>query len=143
MKTPDDRFDSRWKTVAGTALVLLVASVLPSPLRRHPEFSRFGPDKFLHLLGHAWLTVTLVDAFATDRLDVGPAAVVAVVCSLLHALVTGFLQQYVPGRVPERADLVAGFIGSVVGVLGWWYVSDARTASYSREEHQRTTTESA
>jgi len=143
MKTPDDSFDSCWNTVAGSALILLVASLLPSPLRRHPEFSRFGPDKFLHFLGHAWLTVTLVDAFATDRLDVGPAAVIAVLCSLVHGLLTGFLQQYVPGRVPERADLVAGFVGSVGGVLGWWYVSEAKTTSHHREKDEGTPAESA
>lgn len=143
MKTPDDRFDSRWKTAAGSALMLLVASLLPSPLRRHPEFSRFGPDKFLHFLGHAWLTVTLADAFATERLEAGPAAVVAVGCSFVHGLLTGFLQQYVPGRVPERADLVAGLVGSMAGVLGWWYVSEAKSGSDSCEKHQHTRTENA
>ncbi|WP_128226406.1 VanZ family protein [Halobacteriaceae bacterium SHR40] len=143
METPDDRFDSRWKSVVGTALVLLVASVLPSPLGRHPEFSRFGPDKLLHILGHAWLTVTLADAFETDRLDAVSTGIIAVSVSFVHGLFTGFLQQYVPGRVPERADLVAGLVGSVLGVLGWWYVSEARTPDHPPESHQPTTTENA
>jgi VanZ family protein len=143
METSDERFDARWKTAAGSALVLLVASLLPSPLGRHPEFNRFGPDKILHVLGHAWLTVTLADAVATERLDVGPAAVVAVLLSVLHGLLSGFLQQYVPGRVPERADLVAGFVGSVGGVLGWWYVSEAKTAPHHREQNRGTPTEHA
>jgi VanZ family protein len=138
METPDAGYLSRWKTAVGTALVLLVASVVPSPLGRHPEFSRVGPDKLLHFLGYAWLAVTLADAFATDRLDVGQAAAVGVGGSFAHALVTGFLQQYVPGRVPERADLVAGLVGSVVGVLGWWYLSDPKPASHPREEQEHT-----
>lgn len=141
MKTPDAGSVSRWKTAVGTALVLLLASVVPSPLGRHPEFNRFGPDKLLHFLGHAWLAVTLADAFATDRLDAGPAAAVGVSGSFVHALVTGFLQQYVPGRVPERADLVAGLVGSVVGVLGWLYVSESKPASHTREEQEQTPTE--
>lgn len=140
MNASDRRFDSGWKTVAGSALVLLVASVLPSPLGRHPEFSRFGPDKFLHFLGHTWLTVALVDAVATDHLDAGPAAVVAVVCSVGYGLLTGFLQQFVPGRVPERADLVAGSIGSVVGALSWWYLFQQKTASDNSAEQRRKST---
>lgn len=119
-----------------TALVLLVGSLVPSPLGRHPDFNRFGPDKFLHFLGHAGLAVTLADALATDRLNVSWAGVVAVICSFVHGLITGFLQRYVPGRVPERADLVAGLFGSVVGVLGWWYKFDTSVESRSREQQQ-------
>ena len=110
-----------WKRVCATALVLLVAAVVPSPLQRHPEFDRFGPDKLLHLVGHACFAVSLADAFATDRFDPVRAGVLAVVCSTLYGLLTGFLQQYVPGRLPERADLTAGVFGSVLGVLGWYW----------------------
>lgn len=141
MKSWTEKIDSRWKRVVVTALVLLVGSVLPSPLRRHPEFSRIGPDKLLHALGHACLTVTLADALATDGLDVGRAGVVAVVCSFVHGFVIGLLQRRVPGRVPERADLVAGLLGSVVGALGWWSVFDARMASSARVTHQSTCTD--
>lgn len=125
MESSDERCDSGWRSAVRTALVLLVAAVLPSPLPRHPEFDRFGPDKVLHFLGHAWLTVTLVEALTPDRLNAAPAGVVAVVFSLVHGLVTGFLQRYVPGRVPERADLVAGIIGSVTAALGWWYRTES------------------
>lgn len=133
MKIRNHRFDSRWTPVVVTALVLLVGSLLPSPLGRHPDFSRFGPDKLLHFLGHACLAVTLADALATDRLNVAWAGVVAVVCSFVHGLITGFLQRYVPGRVAERADIVAGLVGSVVGVVGWWYNFDTEVESPANE----------
>jgi len=120
MECPGVRFDSDWGAVLCTALVLLVAAVLPSPLRRHPEFDRIGPDKFLHFLGHAWLTQTLIDAFSTDRRSDVSVGVFAVTLSFVHGFLTGFLQRYVPGRVPERADLVAGLVGSLTVVLGWW-----------------------
>ncbi len=140
MNSRNRRYDSRWKAVVVTALVLLVGSLVPSPLGRHPDFSRFGPDKLLHFIGHACLAVTLADALATDRLNVSWAGVVAVVCSFVHGLVTGFLQRYVPGRIPERADLVAGLVGSVVGVLGWWYNFDTRVESPTREKQQNDST---
>lgn len=118
-----------WGAVVRTALVILVASVLPSPLPRHQEFDRFGPDKILHFLGHAWLTVTLFDALRTDRLSAAPAGATAVIVSSVHGLAIAFLQRYVPGRVPERADIVAGVIGSVTAALGWWYCSESSAKS--------------
>ena len=126
METPGVRFDCDWRSVSCPALVLLIAAVVPSPLRRHPEFDRIGPDKFLHFLGHAWLTQTLLDAFTTDRRSALPVGVVAVTLSFAHGLVTGFLQRYVPGRAPERADHVAGLLGSVTVVLAWWSALDQR-----------------
>ncbi|WP_256867874.1 VanZ family protein [Halorientalis salina] len=115
--------ESRWTTVGLVTLVLVLGSVLPSPLGRHPEFSRVGPDKALHFLGHASLAVTLTDALAADGIDRIGATAVAVSGSTALGLGLGFLQQFVPGRVPERADLVAGILGSVCGCVGWLFLS--------------------
>ncbi len=107
--------------VVAFAMVLLVGSVLPSPLRRHPSFSKFGPDKLLHLLGHAGFATVLADAFAAGQRDDPRAAVLSVVVSIGYGIVIGHLQERVPGRAPERADLVAGILGSILGVCGWHY----------------------
>lgn len=108
-----------WTLVAVVALVLLVAQLLPSPLRRHPAFSRVGPDKLLHLLGHAVFSAVLVDALDPERVaDPGPA-ISAVAISAGFGVATGELQKRVPGRAPERADFVAGLLGAVLGALGW------------------------
>lgn len=48
-----------WTAVDLVALVLLLAQLVPSPLRRHPAFGRVGPDKLPHLLGHAGLAAVL------------------------------------------------------------------------------------
>lgn len=105
--------ESRWQAVGIVALVLLVGCLLPSPLGRRPEFDRFGPDKLLHFLGHGYLTVTIADALSPD--GPGPVAgVLAVGGSTAFSLVLGSLQQYVPGRAPERADVVAGLLGSIL-----------------------------
>jgi len=111
--------ESRWTVVALVALVLVVGSLMPSPLRRRPEFSRVGPDKFLHFLGHGSLAVALAAALRGDRRSRWLPALLAVGCSTTLGVVTGTLQRWVPGRKPELADLVAGFLGAVVGV-GWW-----------------------
>jgi len=116
--------EPRWRTVLLVGLVLVIGSLLPSPLARRPEFRRIGPDKFLHLVGHAGFTAVLTEALVADGVDGAGAGSLAVGGSVALGLLVGYLQRYVPGRVPERADLVAGVIGSVGGAVGWWYQSE-------------------
>lgn len=110
---------ANWTTVVIVALVLLVAQLLPSPLRRHPAFSRVGPDKFLHLLGHALFSAVLVNALSAERVDDRVSAVTAVVLSTSYGIAVGELQKLVPGRIPERADVIAALMGAVLGAVGW------------------------
>ena len=131
--------DSRWTVVALVALVLVVGCLVPSPFRRRPEFSRVGPDKFLHFLGHGSLAVALAAALRGDRPSRWFPALLAVGCSTTLGVVTGTLQRWVPGRKPELADLVAGFLGAVVGV-GWWArtdPSDSRSITSHRVTRRR------
>lgn len=110
--------DERWRRALLAGVALVVGSVVPSPLGRHPEFGRFGPDKFLHLVGHAVFTAALADALAVADRGWRVGAGLAVVASAALGALAAGLQRYVPGRVPERADGVAGLLGSVLGV--WW-----------------------
>jgi len=98
----------------------VVGSLLPSPFARHETFETYGPDKWLHFLGHGAFAVTLAEALADDGRASPVSGGGAVCCSVLLGLVVGRLQEYVPGRMPELADVVAGAIGSILGV-GWWY----------------------
>ena len=100
------------------AVVLLVGSILPVPFGRHAAFERVGPDKLLHLLGHGWFAATVADALGSGRLDRHSRALLAVGLSTGYAVLLGRLQKRVPGREPERADLVASLLGSVLGVIG-------------------------
>src|SRR6056297_851783 len=97
--------ENRWTSVALVALSLVVGSVLPLPLRRRPEFSRIGPDKFLHFLGHGSLAIALARALRGDRRRTWLPAALGVGCSTALGVVTGTLQRWVPGRKPELADL--------------------------------------
>ena len=117
------RLDSRWRTALCIGLGLVIGSVIPSPFGRHPQFRRVGPDKFLHAVGHAVFAAALADASADDGVDERIASCLAVAGSVSLGLVIGALQRYVPGRLPERADIAAGALGSVGGIAGWWYRS--------------------
>lgn len=109
-----------WRRPLAVGLALLVGSLVPSPFDRHEAFDTYGPDKWLHFLGHGAFAMTLADALAGDGAADAVSGAIAVGCSVLLGLTIGYLQQYVPGRVPELADLVAGVFGSILGV-GRWY----------------------
>lgn len=110
---------ARWRAVALVGLALVLASLLPSPLRRHPAFGTVGPDKLLHLLGYGGFAAVLADALAAGRTDSRAPGLLAVVASTGFGLVVGRLQGRVPGRAAERADHVAGLVGSILGVFAW------------------------
>lgn len=107
----------RWRGTALAALFLLVGSAIPLPPRHNPEFGPYGPDKFLHAVGHAAFAAALAAALHDG--SGGRVASAAVVASTAYGLSTELLQESIPGREFERADVVAGFLGSVVGGVGW------------------------
>lgn len=111
---------SHWRDAVGLSVVLLVAALVPSPLRRHEGWEWVGPDKFLHLVGHAGYAVALADALNAGRWSRGEAVVLAVCISTAHSLVTGRLQERVPGRAFELGDVVAGFVGAVLAAARWY-----------------------
>lgn len=110
---------SRWIPVAIIGVLLFVGSMTPSPLRHQLKFGAFGPDKFPHLLGHAGYSLALATALADEGLSPRKAAILAVVVSTIYGVLTETLQRWIPGRAPERSDVVAGLVGSILGVLAW------------------------
>ncbi|MEF8891140.1 MAG: VanZ family protein [Haloferacaceae archaeon] len=122
----------RWLGVAVSALSLLVGSALPLPPRHNPDFGPYGPDKLLHLLGHAGLAAALVAALD----DGGPSvrgAVAAVVASTVYGVGTELLQEQIPGREFERGDVAAGLVGSLLGVGLWRRVASTNSTARSRQ----------
>ncbi|PSQ07328.1 hypothetical protein BRC93_16410 [Halobacteriales archaeon QS_5_70_15] len=104
--------------------------MLPAPGGRHPEFRLVGPDKLLHLLGHGAFAAAVADALGNS--SSGPRGVrsvgaPAVALSTGYAALLGRLQERVPGREPERADLLASLVGSVLGAAGWLKRSGSRS----------------
>jgi VanZ family protein len=97
--------------------LLLVGSAVPLPPGRNPDFGLLGPDKFLHLAGHAWLTAALVRAIDAEDGPTCRGAALAVALSVGYGLATERLQEAVPGREFEWPDVLAGLLGSVLVVL--------------------------
>ncbi|UPM45018.1 VanZ family protein [Halocatena salina] len=119
---------SRWTVVVTVAVFLLVGSVIPSPFPRYSEFERLGPDKFLHFVGHAGLATALVNALETERQSERTAVLLAISGSTTYGIITNSIQRWIPTRDSERTDMVAGFLGSVVGAV-------AGTTRATREIH--------
>lgn len=112
---------SRRMLVVVSTLVLVVAGLVPSPFERRSEWELVGPDKFLHFVGHGVYAVLIADVVASEHSSDRDAAVLAVCVSTLLSLVTGRLQNSVPGRAFELADVVAGLVGSLTCTY-WWCV---------------------
>lgn len=127
-----DRFSRdarRWLGAAAVGVALFAGSAVPLPPRHNPDFGPYGPDKFLHLAGHAGFAAALAAALGADSPDVR-AALVAVGLSTAYGVSTELLQKVIPGREFERGDVVAGLVGSVLGVVAWRCLRPAsRTAS--------------
>jgi VanZ family protein len=115
---------ARWTTAAGSTVVLLLASLVPSPFRRRPGWNWLGPDKVLHLVGHAGYTLALANAFSAGRWSHEASATLAVGVSTIHSLGTGRLQTRVPGRAFEPTDVIAGLVGGLLAAISWYAVSD-------------------
>lgn len=124
--------DPRWRRAAVATLALLVAAVVPSPLRRHESWAWVGPDKLLHLVGHAGYAVVLAEAFEVGRYSDGQAAALAVVVSTGHGFVSGRLQRWVPGRAFELADVLAGLLGATLAAAGWYVAHHGSSFSPTR-----------
>ncbi|HKJ59563.1 MAG TPA: VanZ family protein [Halobacteriales archaeon] len=127
MSARSRRRHRRWRGTAATALLLLVGSAVPLPPRHNPDFGPFGPDKFLHLVGHAGFATALAAALGDG--SSGRVAVATVVASTAYGLSTELLQESIPGREFERADVVAGLFGSILGVFGWRRLTDGSSVS--------------
>lgn len=125
------RPNRRWRGALVAAAMLFVGSALPLPPRCNPDFGRFGPDKLLHLAGHAAFTAAVVAAAGEDgRSRTGLAAVFV---STAYGVATELLQESVPGREFEFWDVAAGLVGSALGALGCQRV-DFRRGSRARRQ---------
>lgn len=112
-------FDGRWTAALAATVGLVVASVVPSPFERRPEWERVGPDKLLHFVGHAAYARLLANALDPDREHPRTAAAGALCLSTAHSILSGRLQNRVPGRANERGDVAWAVAGSALAACSW------------------------
>lgn len=115
---------TRWKAAVASGAIILLGALVPIPFERRPEFGAFGPDKFMHFVGHGGFAVALVDALGAGRLDRRLAGVLALVAAIAYGHAIEHVQNHVPGRGYEHGDVVAGTLGALVAVFGWLVLTD-------------------
>lgn len=112
-------FDGRWTAALAATGGLLIASIVPSPFERRPEWERVGPDKLLHIAGHTAYACVLANALDPDRGHPRTAAAGAFCLSTAHSILSGRLQKRVPGRANERGDVAWAVAGSAIAACSW------------------------
>lgn len=110
------RFRGNWGPATVAATLLLVGSAIPLPDQYNPDFGPYGPDKLLHIIGHAGLVALLGTAVGDDD-RISGHAYGAIVLSAGYGLAIEVLQESVPGRQFEFGDVVAGLLGSLIGLF--------------------------
>lgn len=123
--------------MAVTGGLLLAGSAVPIPPNIDRDYGPYGPDRFLHMVGHAGLTATLVTALDEDGRGTLGRATLAVVASTGYGICTELMQEAVPGRGFERGDVVAGFVGSVLGAMVGRRRATSVGAGVARSAHDR------
>ncbi len=85
-------------------------------------------DKSGHSIGYALLAGLLLRAFARGRLAgiTWRAAAVAVLLATMYGASDELHKAFVPGRSSDRYDVLADFIGSMIGVAIGWLAGVAR-----------------
>jgi VanZ family protein len=84
-------------------------------------------DKSAHSIAYALLAGLLLRALARGRLSgvTWRSACAAVVLTTLYGVSDEWHQSFVPGRSPDRYDILADAIGAIAGVAGGWLAGAA------------------
>jgi hypothetical protein len=113
-----------WGPVVLQMAIIFAASSIPNLGQLPGGIS----DKSGHSIGYALLAGLLLRAFARGRLrDVTwRRASAAIILATLYGVSDEFHQVFVPGRSPDRYDVLADCIGATLGVAVGWLGGAAR-----------------
>lgn len=109
-------FLSYWFPVLAYCGLIYFQSSRPSP-QNLPEIPYL--DKLLHVGAYALLGVLFMRALRTSALGNKPAAlmVLSILLAALYGVSDEIHQYFVPFRTAELLDVLADFLGSLLGVL--------------------------
>jgi VanZ family protein len=117
-KTTNNNLFYRW----GPALVVMGIIFLISSFPSHsvPNYGVFDilVKKSGHFLGYAALGLAYCHALGVDHPTRGR---IAWVLAVLYAISDEYHQSFVPGRSAWIVDILIDALGSVFGILGWYF----------------------
>jgi len=105
-----------WLPVLLYCLIIFIQSSYPSSKHvPHVEYM----DKLLHLGAYAVLSILFFRAFSVMKssLNIGTLILLSIVFSTLYGISDEFHQHFVPAREADLLDILADFIGSIIGAL--------------------------
>ena len=105
------------------ALIFAISSMEQPPLPM-PEFEWLTIDKLYHFIEYAILGGLLARAFVNvppKWLPPQRVWITAALLSILYGASDEWHQTFVPGRFATLADWVADVLGSIAGVLGFYF----------------------
>ena len=115
-----------WLPVVGLCLAIFIQSCFASP-DLGPTFP--FKDKFLHLAAYGVLAAFFYRACRLtwpDRSAPALLMTISVIFATLYGISDEFHQSFVNTRQADGADVVADFIGSIVGAAGYLIIHHAR-----------------
>ncbi len=113
-----------WTPVALYAALIFFLSSLSEPDVYVPALPIPYADKALHAVEYGVLAILTYRAFryAGNTWSAAHAAILAIAASTVYGLTDEFHQAFVPLRDSSVWDLVADWMGSVVGAWSWAHV---------------------
>jgi len=115
-----------WLPVVGLCLTIFIQSCFASP-DLGPAFP--FKDKFLHLAAYGVLAALFYRACQLtwpDRLAPALLITISVIFATLYGVSDEFHQSFVNARQADGADVLADFVGSIVGAVGYLIIHHAR-----------------
>ncbi|MDP2912619.1 MAG: VanZ family protein [Candidatus Omnitrophota bacterium] len=106
-----------WLLLGLWALVIAFLTLIPGD--EIPQFGFKNMDKVIHLLEFFALGFLMLDAFLKLQLDVniGILLIFTIVLGSAYAGIGEWAQTFIPGRMPDKYDLLSDLLGLNLGAF--------------------------
>ncbi len=107
---------SRFYVVLSWAIAIFILISWPMPPYKEDGFTIY--DKFVHIILFGGLAFLFIWALkARKKFNFKPVALAAFFLGVIYSVISEYIQGFVPGRDVSSWDLLAGTIGSALGVV--------------------------
>jgi VanZ family protein len=116
-------------------IALFIATSIPSSSVPLP--SVVGSDKTAHLIAYCGLGVLLALSIRAEGAGRGRGAILALAIACTYAMLDEWHQQWIPTRGASLGDVVADWVGAILGVAA------VTKLGYTKEQSERDTADPA